>query len=186
MIRFGRCALLFVSCALVLTACHAPWHGRARPNAISPASNQSGDPKAAGKPENPSARPSKSAAAAAPIAAGGQGTDDPIKAAPAAKNSGQAALTPAPVPRIEPSSLLGLVGPDLEGRLGVPFMIRQENPAEIWQYRGETCVFDIFLYPEASGRRVVYLEARDKAARQVDKQPCLSEILRARAEAATS
>ncbi len=64
-------------------------------------------------------------------------------------------------------------------------MVRRESPAEIWQYRGETCVFDIFLYPEAAARRVVYLEARDKAARPVAKQNCLSEILRARAKAAT-
>ena len=81
---------------------------------------------------------------------------------------------------------LGLIGPELEGRLGQPFMVRQESPAEIWQYRGETCVFDVFLYPEAAGRRVVYLEARDKAARPVAEQPCLSEILQGRAGGATS
>ena len=194
MSSLGRCALLLTLCALLLSACHVSGHKGSGPNSVgsAPASQPRGD---AGNPRHPVNQSAKLSPATAPattpaIATAAGERDDPDSnkagtapepAAPSAKRRRDI----VPVPQIEPQSLLGLVGPDLEGRLGTPFMVRRESPAEIWQYRGETCVFDIFLYPEATDRRVVYLEARDKAARPVAKQNCLSEILRARTKAAT-
>ena len=112
------------------------------------------------------------------------GVHDPSSAASGQEQANVAALPP--VEEIEPDSLMGLAGEELEGRLGVPFMVRREKPAEIWQYRGKSCVFDVFFYPQGGANRVVYMEARDKAAQKVSKQDCLAEILRDRAGVPTS
>ena len=64
--------------------------------------------------------------------------------------------------------------------LGRPELTRREPPAEIWQYRGETCVFDVFLYEESGLVRVIYLEARDGSAQRVAERNCLNQLLRAR------
>ncbi len=91
-----------------------------------------------------------------------------------------AALPPAPVIDDDPARILGL-GPDrLTELLGRPELTRREPPAEIWQYRGESCVFDVFLYEEAGLVRVTYLEARDASARRVTERSCLNQLLRAR------
>ncbi len=91
-----------------------------------------------------------------------------------------AALPPAPVIDDDPARILGL-GPDrLTELLGRPELTRREPPAEIWQYRGESCVFDVFLYEEAGRVRVTYLEARDASARRVAERSCLNQLLRAR------
>ena len=91
-----------------------------------------------------------------------------------------AALPPAPVIDDDPARILGL-GPDrLTELLGRPELTRREPPAEIWQYRGESCVFDVFLYEEAGLVRVTYLEARDASARRVAERGCLNQLLLAR------
>ena len=91
-----------------------------------------------------------------------------------------AALPPAPVIDDDPARIMGL-GPDrLTELLGRPELTRREPPAEIWQYRGESCVFDVFLYEEAGLARVTYLEARDASAQRVAERSCLNQLLRAR------
>ncbi len=91
-----------------------------------------------------------------------------------------AALPPAAVIDDDPARILGL-GPDkLTELLGRPELTRREPPAEIWQYRGESCVFDVFLYEEGGLVRVTYLEARDESAQRVAERNCLNQLLRAR------
>jgi hypothetical protein len=91
-----------------------------------------------------------------------------------------AALPPEPVIDDDPARILGL-GPDqLTEFLGVPELMRREPPAEIWQYRGESCVFDVFLYEEAGRVQVTYLEARDDSAERIAERNCLNQLLRAR------
>ncbi len=90
-----------------------------------------------------------------------------------------AALPPEPTIDDDPARILGL-GPDkLTELLGRPELTRREPPAEIWQYRGESCVFDVFLYEEAGLVRVTYLEARDGSAQRVAERNCLNQLLRA-------
>lgn len=91
-----------------------------------------------------------------------------------------AALPPAPVIDDDPARVLGLDPDTLTEMLGRPDLTRREPPAEIWQYRGETCVFDVFLYEEAGAARVTYLEARDESAHPVAERNCLNQLLRAR------
>ena len=106
------------------------------------------------------------------------------QAAPAAQEqpgrSETAALPPAPKIDDDPARLMGLDRAGLAKLLGDPELMRREPPAEIWQYRGGSCVFDVFLYEEAGRQRVTYLEARDGAARRVGARGCLNELLRAR------
>ncbi len=106
------------------------------------------------------------------------------QAAPAAQEqpgrSETAALPPAPKIDDDPARLMGLDRAGLAKLLGDPELMRREPPAEIWQYRVGSCVFDVFLYEEAGRQRVTYLEARDGAARRVGARGCLNELLRAR------
>ncbi len=91
-----------------------------------------------------------------------------------------AALPPEPVIDDDPQQLYGLGPVALDGLLGQPSLIRIEAPARIWQYRSQSCVFDIFLYEEAGGPRVTYIEARDGEAQGVEVRDCLNALLRAR------
>ena len=122
---------------------------------------------------------------AAPVAAPeAPGQPAATEAAPAAQEqpgrSETAALPPAPKIDDDPARLMGLDRAGLAKLLGDPELTRREPPAEIWQYRGGSCVFDVFLYEEAGRQRVTYLEARDGAARRVGARGCLNELLRAR------
>ena len=116
-------------------------------------------------------------------------TDDAESNAPPAEPSPQAeraeesekenetAALPTPPPiDDDPQQLMGLDRAGLGGKLGQPELVRHEAPAEIWQYRYEDCVFDIFLYDQ----RVAYFEARDRKANMVDARGCLKRLLRAR------
>ena len=79
---------------------------------------------------------------------------------------------------------MGMDGGALMALLGPPDLKRQEPPAEVWQYRAETCVFDLVLYTkgESGGdARVTHLEARDREARPAAAPACLNAVLRARA-----
>ena len=91
-----------------------------------------------------------------------------------------AALPPAPEIDDDPARILGLGPEKLAEILGRPDLTRREPPAEIWQYRGRSCVFDVFLYEEAGSVRVTYLEARDESAQRVAERACLNQLLRAR------
>ena len=109
-----------------------------------------------------------------------------IETSAAPSPGGSAALPAEPVKVAEPSidddpqQLYGLDTGALGDLLGRPSLVRSESPAEIWQYRSRTCVFDVFLYEGAGQSRVTYIEARDDSARQIDARGCLNELLRAR------
>jgi hypothetical protein len=99
-------------------------------------------------------------------------TGSPEALAPAA---GPAA-PPAPPRPTEPEDVLGLPAEDLEKLLGRPAMVRRDEPAEVWQYRSESCVVDLYLYPERSAYRVAYIEARDRFAASVTARSCLGSL----------
>ena len=77
----------------------------------------------------------------------------------------------------DPRRFIGAKPDFLLDELGQPSSLRKEAPAEVWQYRSEQCVLDIFLYEEADGPSVVYLEARDLYAEPAEAAPCLSRLL---------
>lgn len=84
---------------------------------------------------------------------------------------------------IDPETLIGLDGPGLAATLGDPTRVRKEDSAEIWQYQGGSCVFDLFLYPEGSAHKVVLYEARDVAGKKVAPNPCVNDVLQTRQNA---
>jgi hypothetical protein len=91
-----------------------------------------------------------------------------------------AVLPPEPVIDDDPARILGLDPDQVTEILGRPELMRREPPAEIWQYRGESCVFDVFLYEQAGLVRVTYLEARNESAEPIAERNCLNQLLRAR------
>lgn len=105
-----------------------------------------------------------------------------------------AATVPAAQPQVaalppiddDPARLVGLDRAGLSALLGEPNLVRKDAPAEIWQYLGDDCVFDVVLYQRGGDYAVSYLEARDAAAAVQPAQPCLNALLRARQAAPVS
>ncbi len=96
-----------------------------------------------------------------------------LAAAPAAK----------PVIDHDPKALIGLDRSGLSKLLGEPRLVRRETPAEIWQYVGTECVFDVFLYEEKGAYRVIHAEARgDEVPQKTEPRICLNQLLRERLE----
>lgn len=110
----------------------------------------------------------------------------------------QAALPPTAAPQNRPErepppeppkleDLRGLNAGQLTQLLGKPTLRRDEATAQMWQYRGESCVLHLFLYP-ASGTtgevRVNHVEARPRqtgaAAATTGPNECLATLVGAR------
>jgi hypothetical protein len=98
----------------------------------------------------------------------------------------EAAVPPEPEIDDDPRRLIGLDPDALFALLGRPQLIRRESPAQIWQYRGADCVFDVVLYQEAEISRVTYVEARDEKGNRSEPRPCLNQLLRAHSAEAAS
>ena len=81
----------------------------------------------------------------------------------------------------DPKALIGLDRSGLSKLLGEPRLVRRETPAEIWQYVGTECVFDVFLYEEKGAYRVIHAEARDdEVPLKTEPRRCLNQLLRER------
>jgi len=72
--------------------------------------------------------------------------------------------------------LAGMNEAELQRALGEPDFRREEPPAEVWQYRGETCVLDLFLYRDGDQYRVVYAETRDRDTVRVSEANCYTSL----------
>ena len=83
-------------------------------------------------------------------------------------------IEPLAVPA--PEALLGLDTAAVENLFGPPPLLRHEAPAEVWQYRTELCVLDLFFYAEADGRHVKFVEARTTQAEATSPAPCLAQV----------
>jgi hypothetical protein len=62
--------------------------------------------------------------------------------------------------------------------LGDPSFRRRDPPAEVWQYYGDKCVLDLFLYDEDDIQRVARAEIRSRTAGEGNG--CLVHMLAAR------
>jgi hypothetical protein len=91
-----------------------------------------------------------------------------------------AAIPPEPAINDDPEQLIGMGPASLNAFLGAPQLIRREAPASLWQYRAEGCVLDVVLYPDRTGDKVTYLEAREDGATKIPARDCLNKLLRAR------
>jgi hypothetical protein len=71
------------------------------------------------------------------------------------------------IPSLETLSTGALIA-----RLGKPDFTRNDPPAEIWQYRGSTCVLDVFLYPEEGEMKVLHVATRDRDRVEAPENHC--------------
>lgn len=103
------------------------------------------------------------AACAAP---GGADTDASAAAAPA---------RPAAIGA--PDELVGLSAAEVERRIGAPGFTRRDGDARIWQYGGEACLLDVFLYRQAGGTTVRHAELRRREPGGPADGACLADAL---------
>lgn len=90
----------------------------------------------------------------------------------------RAALPPAP-----PVPLTGL-GARIRGMektaiarlLGEPSFIRRDDPAEIWQYRGERCILDIFMYKDGNSFAAAHVALRSRTVERPADEACYADI----------
>ena len=157
---FGPAALALA--LLIVAACAAPQAGQDRPPPKEMAIEVPVEP-----PEKPAER---------------------MPAAPEHAEQPAPALEPAPqiarqVIDDDPVQLMGLA-PDAVGRLlGQPSLLRNEPPAQVWQYKLANCVLDIFLYAEETdpdNPRVTYFEIRGDDAAARSMRACFAAILESR------
>ena len=95
--------------------------------------------------------------------------------------SGAASAQQAALPPVDANveRMMGAQPAALLAELGEPQLKRRESPAEIWQYRGEGCVLDFFLYENGGPEiEVIHLEARDATAAKTDPEACFAGLLR--------
>ena len=69
-------------------------------------------------------------------------------------------LWPGLLPISSADRLVGLTAANASKLLGQPQLLRQEDPAEIWQYRSDRCVLDLYLYGPPGEQKVQHAELR--------------------------
>jgi len=76
-----------------------------------------------------------------------------------------------------PQQLMGLDRDALNEKLGQPALIRRDGDAEVWQYRANECVLDLFLY--GVEKRVEHVDLRDRGNGGDSVRDCFVGMLRA-------
>ena len=106
------------------------------------------------------------------------------------RTTGQSAATADSPPDAQPAdftptagNLLGANPTKLEQWLGKPGMVRLDDPAQVWQYRGQGCVVDVYLYPGSDGMAVSHAEARSQKYTGDPINPCLAVLSQSRHKA---
>ena len=80
---------------------------------------------------------------------------------------------------VDPQSLIGLSPGQVADTLGEPELRRPEPPAEVWQYRTETCVVDLYLYDEDGRLRVTTYQVRPRSNAVVQADRCVADVVAA-------
>jgi hypothetical protein len=79
-------------------------------------------------------------------------------------------------------NLVGKSDGEVRSELGAPAFRRTDGPAQVWQYRGNACLLDVFLYKEGSGGfRVKHAELRRRGGAGLSDSACMSDALTNRA-----
>ncbi len=74
----------------------------------------------------------------------------------------QRQVVPQMVVNSDPTQVVGMLPRELRSLLGRPEFVRRDMTAEVWQYRRDRCVVDLFLYDDGAGtdQRVVHYDVR--------------------------
>ncbi len=83
---------------------------------------------------------------------------------------------PAPPPTGEPGDLIGLTGPQLQAKLGVPAFSRKEYGSEMWRYDTKQCRVFFFLYPAGTGLFVRHVETMPHGKGVAADPVCLTAL----------
>ncbi|MGQ0677642.1 MAG: hypothetical protein ACT4N4_16355 [Rhodospirillales bacterium] len=105
----------------------------------------------------------------------------PAATAPVRREPQAAAVAAPPTPPAgveTPRKLVGFDRAALQAVLGAPSLQRAEGKAELWQYRAQACVLDVFLYPGKDGQpRVTHADLRGRRDNRPAPQGCYAEIV---------
>ena len=88
------------------------------------------------------------------------------------------ATIPPPEPANDsPRQFLGQDGHRVAARLGPANFVRRDGAAEVWQYRADACVLDIYLYKEKAGLTVAHVDLRKRPAATLPARRCFAALL---------
>jgi len=79
--------------------------------------------------------------------------------------------------KANPDKLIGLDGFEVEQALDKPDFIRKDSGVEIWQYRAEHCILDLFLYQNGAHLRVDHTELRGRLPKEKAATNCFNQIV---------
>ena len=86
----------------------------------------------------------------------------------------------------DPEEFIGYRPQRLLPILGAPDFVRRDGPAQIWQYRAENCVLDLFLYGKNDDSQVRHVELRERVPGVEPVEQCFSRLRAARQGKPTS
>ncbi|SCA56421.1 exported hypothetical protein [Candidatus Terasakiella magnetica] len=80
--------------------------------------------------------------------------------------------------QVRPEKLVGMSAFDVKQTLGLPSFVRKDNGVEIWQYRTQNCILDLFLYEDRqNGLSVDHSELRGPELDSRGQLSCLETII---------
>lgn len=79
-----------------------------------------------------------------------------------------------------PAKLRGLESGLIRAGFGPPTFRRRDKTAEVWQYYGQGCILDLFLYQEDGKQRVAHYHLRSRDAGGAVDGGCYAGLVRAR------
>lgn len=90
----------------------------------------------------------------------------------------RAALPPAPPISLTDlrARIKGMEKTAIARLLGEPGFIRRDDPAEIWQYRGERCILDVFMYKDGNSFTAAYVTLRSRTVERPADEECYANI----------
>jgi hypothetical protein len=77
----------------------------------------------------------------------------------------------------KPAQLIGLSQFDIQKTLGEPSFVRKDQGVEIWQYKDQSCILDIFLYEKPAGLIVNHTELRGPILDSAGGLECYKRLL---------
>lgn len=98
---------------------------------------------------------------------------------PDASLANSAAAAPAKV-KITATQLLGQNDSWVLEKMGEPGFRRADSVANMWQYKNDRCVLNVFLYADTADanapKRVLHFDARDSSGQNTDRDECLNGL----------
>jgi hypothetical protein len=87
-----------------------------------------------------------------------------------------------PVPDSNPKRLVGMDHSGLIDLLGAPAFLRNDAPAQLWRYRHESCVLNLYLYSERGkpgvGFKVRHYDVRSRTSSEISARECFAALLK--------